>query len=186
MKKSARQWAAVGAAVVGISTGIVAASPASAATPYCGIYWGSLAKQASATEVAPMVNVRAGRHSCYDRLVIDVAANGANGFRVRYVNQVYQDASGRLVPLRGGARLQLVVIAPANDLQGHQTYRPSNRAELVNVAGFQTFRQVAWAGSFEGQSTIGLGVRARLPFRVFVLNGPGAGSRVVIDVAHHW
>jgi hypothetical protein len=40
---------------------------------------------------------------------------------------------------------------------------------------------VAWAGSFEGQSTIGLGVRARLPFRVLQLPG-----RLVIDVAHHW
>ena len=40
------------------------------------------------------------------------------------------------------------------------------------------------AGSFEGQTTIGLGVRARLPFRVFVLAGPGSGSRLVVDVAH--
>jgi len=29
-------------------------------------------------------------------------------------------------------------------------------------------------------------VRARLPFRVFVLAGPGNGSRLVIDVAHRW
>jgi hypothetical protein len=29
-------------------------------------------------------------------------------------------------------------------------------------------------------------VRARLPFRVFVLRGPGSGSRLVIDVAHRW
>jgi hypothetical protein len=54
------------------------------------------------------------------------------------------------------------------------------------VTGWQTFRQIAWAGSFEGQSTIGLGVRAKLPFRVLVLQGPGAGSRFVIDVAHRW
>jgi hypothetical protein len=29
-------------------------------------------------------------------------------------------------------------------------------------------------------------VRARLPFRVMVVPGPGRGSRVVVDVAHHW
>jgi hypothetical protein len=34
--------------------------------------------------------------------------------------------------------------------------------------------------------TLGLGVRGRLPFRVFTLDGPGAGSRIVIDVAHRW
>jgi hypothetical protein len=59
----------------------------------------------------------------------------------------------------------------------------------VNVAGFSTFRQVAWAGSFEGQTTLALGVRARLPVRVFVLNGVPAsdlGPRMVIDVAHRW
>ena len=54
------------------------------------------------------------------------------------------------------------------------------------VTGFSTFRQVSWAESQEGLTAVGLGVRARLPFRVFVLDGPGAGSRVVVDVAHRW
>ena len=54
------------------------------------------------------------------------------------------------------------------------------------MAGFRTFRQVSWAGSFEGLTSVGLGVRARLPFRVFVLSGPGSGSRIVVDVAHTW
>jgi hypothetical protein len=69
---------------------------------------------------------------------------------------------------------------------GQQNYTPDNRKELVTVTGYSTFRQVAYAGSFEGQTTIGLGVRARLPFRVFILEGPGTGSRLVIDVAHYW
>ena len=65
--------------------------------------------------------------------------------------------------------------------------RPSaNKSELTDVTGYQTFRQVAWAGSFEGYSSLGLGVRARLPFRVQTLPGPGAGSRLVLDVAHFW
>jgi hypothetical protein len=54
------------------------------------------------------------------------------------------------------------------------------------VTGYRTFRQVAFLGTFEGYTTIGLGVRARLPFRVQVLAGPGAGSRLVIDVGHRW
>jgi hypothetical protein len=89
------------------------------------------------------------------------------------------------VPQRGGARLELTVVAPCYD-HYRETYRPANPRELVNVAGWQTFRQIAWAGSLAGQSTIGLGVRARLPFRVFVLPRPGASSRFVIDVSHHW
>jgi hypothetical protein len=40
------------------------------------------------------------------------------------------------------------------------------------------------AGSFDGQTTYGLGVRARFPFRVFTI--AGRHGRIVIDVAHRW
>jgi hypothetical protein len=90
------------------------------------------------------------------------------------------------VPLRGGAKLLVIVKAPAYDVNGNDTYKPANEKELCDVAGYRTFRQVAWAGTFEGQTTIGLGLRARLPMRAFVLNGPGARHRLIVDVAHHW
>jgi hypothetical protein len=167
------------------ASGAMTTTVATASTPYCGITWGSLTKSHTATAVAPLVGVRAGRNDCYDRLVLDIRAD-ADGYRVEYVPEVYQDASGELVPLRGGAKLQIVAYAPAYDDNYGPTYQPADPRELVNVTGFTTFRQIAWAGSFEGQSNIGLGVRARLPFRVFVLDGPGTGSRLVIDVAHQW
>lgn len=63
---------------------------------------------------------------------------------------------------------------------------PAQPAELVNVSGWRTFRQAALGDSYGGTTTIGLGVRARLPFRVFTLAGPGEHSRLVIDVAHKW
>jgi hypothetical protein len=73
-----------------------------------------------------------------------------------------------------------------HDDTGAVTYDPADDGEAVNVAGFDTLRQVAFTGGFEGQSTFGLGVRARLPFRTFILDGPGDGSRLVVDVAHRW
>ncbi|WP_205629695.1 AMIN-like domain-containing (lipo)protein [Jiangella muralis] len=162
------------------------AAPAAAdAAPYCGLRWGSLPERGAVTETAALTDVRAGRHACFDRLVLDFAGD-ADGYLVRYVPAVTMDGSGQVVPLRGGADLEVVAVAPAYDDNGHDTYAPADRRELVRVSGWQTFRQVAWAGSFEGQTTIGLGVRARLPFRVFTLDGPGAGSRLVIDVAHRW
>ncbi len=102
------------------------------------------------------------------------------------VSQVTEDGSGRPQPLAGAGFLSIVVHAPAHDADYHPTYAPSDPAYAVNVAGFRTFRQVAFLGTFEGQTTIGLGVRALLPLRVFVLSGPGIGSRVAIDVAHRW
>jgi len=139
---------------------------------------------------ALLSNVRAGQQACYDRLVIDIrGVRAMNSWHVAYVPQVIQDPSGRPVPLRGRAFLQISMGASDHTPSGTLTYSPPNRRELVNVTGFRTFRQVAWAGSFEGMSQIGLGVRARLPFRVFTMTGiPGStnGTRVVIDVAHSW
>jgi hypothetical protein len=97
---------------------------------------------------------------------------------------VLTQGKGDALPLRGGAYLEVVIEAGTNDVNtGASTYNPRNPNELVNVRGWRTFRQVAFGGSFEGYTTIGVGVRARLPFRVFTLQNPG---RVVIDVAHRW
>ena len=182
-----RVFALAAAAVVAVS-GFALASPADAAAPYCGITWGSTDKASWVSTLGPITNVRAGEQDCYDRLVIDLnAPNGSAGYVVQYVSQVTRDGSGDPVPLAGGAFLQITVFAPDYDVNtGAPVYRPADPNHLVNVTGYQTFRQVADAGSFEAVTTIGLGVRARLPFRVLTLAGPGSGSRLVIDVANFW
>jgi hypothetical protein len=91
---------------------------------------------------------------------------------------MYHEETGLPVPLRGGAKLEILAFSHGS--------APAHETELVNVTGYRTFRQVAWVGYFKGDSTIGLGVRARLPFRMFMLQGPGNTSRLVIDVAHQW
>jgi hypothetical protein len=180
--KKFRVWLV--AVLLAVGSGLVAPGPASAA-PYCGLVWGSLAKADRAMSQAQVTNVRTGQHYCFDRLVIDLNGPVA-GYTVRYVPQVTQDGSGFPVPLRGQAFLQVTVNAPAYDDNGDSTYNPANPQELSDVRGYQKFGELAWAGSFEGYSSLGLGVRARLPFRVFTLEGPDAGSRLVIDVAHFW
>ena len=146
---------------------LVTPSPADATA--CSVSWGSLAKTSGATAHSTLTGLRTGQHACYDRLVLDLAASSI-GYRVRYVTAVRDQGRGAVVPLRGGAFLQIDVNAMA-------TRRPA----MPNVTGYRTFRQVGWGGSFEGYSTVGLGVRARLPFRVF-----RNGTDLVIDVAHAW
>jgi hypothetical protein len=173
------------AAVAVTVLGLVA--PAAAAAAYCGITWGSQPEQAggdAGPHGSTVTDVRAGQHACFDRLVVDLAGASTAGYDVRYVPQVTADPTGDPVALRGGAALQIVVRAPAYDEGGNATYRPADPRELVRTAGFATFRQVAWAGSFEGTTTLGLGTRARLPFRVST--PAGTGGRVVIDVAPRW
>jgi hypothetical protein len=164
-------------------SGAVAASPAAATV--CEAPWGSLPKTAPWVTGGPVTNVRSGPQDCFDRLVIDLAGPPA-GFAVKYVDQVRADGSGNVVPVRGGAKLQVTISSPSYDDNGNPTYRPANPRELTDVTGYRTFRQVVSAGSFEGMSDFGLGVRAQLPFRAFVLAGPGTSSRIVIDVAHLW
>jgi hypothetical protein len=183
-------------AAVPVSAGAVPtfagkASPATirtaATTTACPSGWGSLpeARRWPGVAEGALTNLRAGRQACYDRVVIDVRGRSI-AYSVRYVSAVSMEGSGAPVPLRGGAKLQVVVSPADSDYEGHSTYHPANRRELVNVSGYRTLRQVAHAGSLEGQTTLGVGVRARLPFRTFTLAGPGSNSRLVIDIAHHW
>lgn len=170
--------------VLGVLALWIAPAPASAA-PQCASGWGSMPESSRSVSRAPLTGIRAGQHDCFDRLVFDIAGS-VTGYHVGYVAQVTMDASGAPVPLRGGAFLSITVNAPAHHDSGIPAYTPANRSELIGVRDYRTFRQAAWAGSFEGQTTVGLGTRARLPFRVHTLAGPGGGSRIVIDVAHSW
>lgn len=168
----------------------VAAIPAEATSPTaqataCPTGWGSLAKTGTATTTASLTNIRTGHHACYDRMVIDVPGGGKGiGYRVAYVNHLYQDGSGRLIPVGGKAVLEVRVNAPSYDPEtGAPTYpaRVGRPLPGVDLTGYRTFRDTRFAGSFEGDTQVGLGVRARLPFRVQRL-----ADRVVVDVAHNW
>lgn len=146
-----------------------------ATTTACATAWGSGAKSAPPLETGRLTAIRAGRHTCFDRLVVDMTGK-APGYDVRYVSTVYADGSGEPVPVAGGAKLQVIARKGA-------TSRPA----MPSVAGYRTFRDVKWAGSFEGQTTIGLGVRARLPMRVWTAYDAKTNtSKVVVDVAHTW
>ena len=187
-----RSWRLVvlGPVLVALAVAVVAVAPADAARrALCRQPWGSHPKQLGSNDPGypptRLTGVRAAGQACFDRLVLDLAGP-ATGYRVEYVPQVIQDGSGAPLPLRGGAFLSIVVSAAAHDDAGRPTYRPADRSNVVDVRRFTTFRQAAFGGSFEGLTTFGLGVRARLPFRVFVLPGPGTGSRIVLDVGHRW
>jgi hypothetical protein len=148
---------------------------AASAAPYCGIDWGSLPKTAPAMGTGEIDTVRTGQHDCYDRIVVDIDGPPA-GYDVRYVSQVTADGSGAVVTTPGGAKLQFIA--------RHPRYTGTVGQSVANVSGYRTLRSVVYAGSFEGQTTYGVGVRARLPFRVFTI--PGGHGRIVLDVAHQW
>lgn len=157
---------------------------ASPATPgVCASGWGTDARTDEAVAATVIVGVRAGRHPCFDRLVVDLDGE-ATGFDVAYVPALVGVARDDEIPLRGTAVLRIVILAPGYDPDtGAATVSITDPEELVDVDGFASFRQVAWGGSFEARTVIGIGVTQQRPFRVFTLAGPGDGSRIVIDIA---
>lgn len=189
---------ATAAATGGPGVAALAATPATPdatiASAGCRIQWGSLPEtsRVHTYTTSTIRNLRAGAHRCFDRLVVDLGRarpgvpGGAFGYQVRYAPDSRLGASGDPLPIRGGAVISVVVNAAAHDLDYQPTYEPLDPMHAIRVAGFRTFRQVAFLGTFEAQTDIAIGVRARLPFRAFVLAGPDGGARLVIDVAHRW
>ncbi|SER82199.1 AMIN-like domain-containing (lipo)protein [Actinokineospora terrae] len=185
-----RSWlltltAALAAAI--LSATPAAAAPTSApAAPYCGITWGSQSKSGDPESgYGALTGARAGKHDCFDRLVFDVRSAGVRSYIVSYLD-AFEDISGNPVTVRGGAGLWISMDASAIDPDtGDMVFHPANPAEVVNLAGYRTFRQLHDLGGRVLHNSFALGVRARLPFRVFEVDD-GATKRIVIDVAHAW
>ncbi|WP_405996881.1 hypothetical protein [Streptomyces sp. NBC_00829] len=156
---------------------------ASAST--CSTDWGSTVKSALDTDAKPLRNITTAQSGCYDRMVFDVkGATGKLGYYVGYVDAFHQDGSGDPIPVGGGAILEIYVSAPSYDpVTSRQTYGGQAGKPLpgVDMAGYKTFRDARFGASFEGRTQVGLGVRARLPFRVLQ-----AGDKLTVDVAHKW
>ncbi|WP_405833585.1 hypothetical protein [Streptomyces sp. NBC_01176] len=184
------RYAAMLAALTMAGVGVGAAAPATAGAAttavVCPTGWGSLAKTAADTDVGSLTDIRTGGHECYDRMVFDVPTAGSEpiGYTVRYVDAFYQDPSGTRIPISGGAIIEIRVSAPAYDPETHAATYPGRGGQAlpgVVLTGYRTFRDAKFGASFEGVTQVGLGVRARLPFRVSQLS-----NRLVVDVAHTW
>lgn len=178
-------------------------TPTSLATPAAGSVeagdcaevqtWGTDPRDAAPMSPDEFYLVRAGQHDCFDRVVLDV--NGtidgpeAVGYSVAYVSgEVRADGSGDAVPTEGAGALEVTVRAPALGYgsSGH-LYPPARTGDDLytpeQLAGWGALREISFAGSFEGQSTIAVGVESELPFHVGSYDDEGY-SHLVVDVAH--
>ncbi|SDQ86940.1 hypothetical protein [Quadrisphaera sp. DSM 44207] len=173
------------AAVAALIVGGAAATAPSAAAALCPTGWGSTPEQVDLggpDEVAAVVGVRAGQHACFDRFVLDFAGPVPDT-TVRYVPAGDPEA----LDVGGGAALRIQV----EDATWSEMEDVSGVA--ARVGGFRTFRD-ATPMLFEHDPDdevddvlYVLGTRARLPFRVLALDGPGDhDQRLVVDVAHSW
>lgn len=168
------------------ATAPASASDAVATAPYCGIVWGSTPKTGGDLRTPNLVRVTTAKDTCWDRVTFEF--NGpVNGYDVRYSSTVLTEGQGlNFAPFTaGGAYLSVSLRAPSVP----PVFTLNSGAHTTSAPGIltsRTLRDVVFGGSFEGYSTFAVGVRARLPFRVLVLSGPGTHSRIVIDTAHLW
>jgi hypothetical protein len=133
------------------------------------------AAPAGAQSTPTLVDVRAGRHPGFDRVVFEFQG-AVPDHRIAYVDRLVEDGSGRPVSLAGAADLQ-VVFSGANAHRGDGA--PSVGPRRFSP-GLTAVKEVAQVGDFEAVVSYGIGLDRRRPVAVSTLSGP---SRLVIDVS---
>jgi len=137
-----------------------------------------------APEPAPaglLVEMRAASHPGYDRLVLEFGGEKAPPHQMRFVDEVRQDPSDMLVPLRG-TRFLLIVFDGATldttrwemDAGKSRRYTGPDRIS----PDLALLKQVAIAGDFEAVLSFGVGLSRDVKLDVQVLSAP---ARLVID-----
>ena len=124
-----------------------------------------------------VVDVRAGDHPGYSRVVFELDGEGTVGWQVAYETDPRTQGAGDPVELAGDGTLMVV-------LDGLGYPFDTGIAEYAGPRRFSpdlaAVEEVQVGGVFEGYFEAFLGTPDERPFRVFRLDGP---QRVVVDVA---
>jgi hypothetical protein len=123
-----------------------------------------------------IVDLRVGRHSTFDRVVIDVHGRRPS-FSIRYTKKLVFDGSGNPVPLKGKRKMSLVIDPATAHNKNGSIYAGPKLKQLQ----LPTLRGVALTGDFEGVVSFGFTTDRKAPYRIFELIHP---TRVVIDWKH--
>jgi hypothetical protein len=133
------------------------------------------AAPAGAQSTPVLVDVRAGSHQSFDRVVFEF--DGAvPEHTVSYVDRLVEDGTGDPVSLSGSADLEVVFQgANAHEEDGSPTVSPRRFSPDLTAV-----KEIAQTGDFEAVVSYGIGVDQRRPIKVFTLSDP---SRLVVDVS---
>ena len=132
------------------------------------------AAPAGAQSTPTLVDVRAGSHAGFDRVVFEFRG-AVPEHRIGYVDQLVEDGSGDPVSVAGAADLEVVFQgANAHRENGSPTISPRRFSP-----GLPAVKEIAQLGDFEAVVSYGVGVDQRRPIRVSTLSSP---SRLVVDI----
>ncbi|MDO5031656.1 hypothetical protein [Corynebacterium sp.] len=122
------------------------------------------------------VDVRVGHHEGFDRVVIEFTGQGTPGFYTQYTDSPAAQGSGHPVDYPGSTALVLGVEGtpwPSTPEKEAAFITPQTFPGAGNVVG------VVYTSTFEAQSQFVIGLHAKAPHAVSVLEKP---TRLVVDL----
>lgn len=120
------------------------------------------------------VEVRAGHHDGYERVVVEYTGTGTLNWAAGYSEQPIEEGSGFVIDMAGDTFLTLWVSGIAYPEKGEEIdLLPTGLDQLLTV------RDVHVDAPFEGMHTVFIGLDKELPYHVQVLHDP---ERLVVDV----
>jgi hypothetical protein len=127
-----------------------------------------------------LTGFRVGRHEGFDRVVWEFAGGGAPGWSAEYVDNPSRDPSGEPVDLPGDATISVRItgVGIPGDVPVDAGVTPYGGTGPVTLDGAVVTAAEA-GGVFEGTVDGFVGVRDKVPFRVYLLESP---TRVVLEV----
>jgi hypothetical protein len=125
-----------------------------------------------------VIGIRSAPHpdQGFDRIVFDIDGP-LPSYTVRYVDEVREDGSGRLVTMPG-RRYLLIVFDPA---QAHTEEGTALVIPTRRTLDYPMLRGYVLVGDFEGYVSVALGLDDVVGYRVGEL--PGNPGRIYLDVA---
>jgi hypothetical protein len=128
--------------------------------------------------VPQLLRIRSAAHpdEGYDRIVFDFPG-ALPGYTVRYVDEVREDPSDRLVNMPG-RRFLLIVFTPA---QAHTDEGEALVSPRRKTLDYPMMRGYVLVGDFEGYVSVAIGLDDVVGYRVGEL--PGQPGRIYLDVA---
>jgi len=142
----------------------------------CLVFVVSVIPVSAAQDASVITAIRAAHHAevtpHYDRVVFELSSL-PSGITVEYVPQLIGDGSGRIIPIQGGAILQ-VRFSPAS--AHNQQFQPTVPARIS--FGLPMVKEVVQSGDFESVVTYGIGISKKSEWRFLTLSNP---TRVAID-----
>lgn len=123
-----------------------------------------------------VTKVRVGAHDGFDRVVFDLSGDGHPGWHIDYDTHPTQQGSGHCMEYEGTIALNVNI-----DNTTYPYELGLDDPHIQSVPGVGEVVEIISAGVFEGRSQFIIGLRAKHPYVVKVLDNP---TRLVIDVTH--